>query len=72
MVDVDEPRQRFDRIADRRLFAHDQRHRSEIREAAAIGHTQAEFIDAGGGSGSFQQAADAGDRDAQIRAARGN
>ena len=72
MVDMDKARQCLDRSPDGGLFAHDQRNRSEVGQAAAIGHAQAEFIDAGGRGGSFQQAADAGDRDAQIRAVRGN
>ena len=58
VVDMDELRQRLDRSADRGLFANDQRHRAEVGEAAAIGHPQPEFLDAGGRGGSFQQAAE--------------
>ena len=55
-------------VADGGLLANDQRHRAKVRQAAAIGHPQTEFVDAGGCGGSFQQAAETGDRDAKVRA----
>ena len=68
VVDVDESGQRLQCIANRGLFAHDQRHRSEIGKRAAVGHHQAELLGAGLAGGRLQQAADRGDRYPHVRA----
>jgi hypothetical protein len=67
VVDVDEAGQRLQRVADRCLLAHDQRHRAEIGKRAAISQQQADFLDAGIGGGSLEQAANRGDRYPHVR-----
>ena len=66
MMDVDEAAERLQRVADRRLLAHDQRHRAEIGQRAALGHQKAELLDAGDGGGRLQQPAQASHGDSQV------
>ena len=68
VLQLDVARQRFDCRADGGLLANHQCDRSEGGEAAVLGQPQAELLDPGGFGGGFQQAADAGHGDAQVRA----